>query len=321
VRLDSKAHQSQVVESDGEPPLKVSADRSDMAKLANRQLQLGDGRRLGYVEYGDPAGRPVFLFPGVPGSRLQGHPDRSIAGTLGVRLIGVDRPGYGLSDEQRGRTLLDWPDDVAALADHLGFERFAVVGISGGGPFAAACAWKIPERLVAVSLVSAMGPADASETIANMPWLNRLMLQIGKRSERLVSLPATALVGLARLRPEWFLAVLNAHLPAVDRATYVRPEVQAAIREDTAEALRSGGQGAIRDIVLLARPWGFSLHEIHVPMRLWHGTHDATVPLPIGHALATALPRCEAHFVPDTGHFLVMERWQQILTDLVQTDQ
>jgi pimeloyl-ACP methyl ester carboxylesterase len=238
-----------------------------------------------------------------------------------VRLIGVDRPGYGLSDEQRGRTLLDWPDDVAALADHLGFERFAVVGISGGGPFAAACAWKIPERLVAVSLVSAMGPADASETIANMPWLNRLMLQIGKRSERLVSLPATALVGLARLRPEWFLAVLNAHLPAVDRATYVRPEVQAAIREDTAEALRSGGQGVIRDIVLLARPWGFSLHEIHVPMRLWHGTHDATVPLPIGHALATALPRCEAHFVPDTGHFLVMERWQQILTDLVQTDQ
>ncbi len=273
------------------------------------------------MDYGDPTGRPVLLFPGVPGSRLQGHPDRAIAGTLGVRLIGIDRPGYGLSDDQPGRTLLDWPDDVVALADHLGLDRFALLSISGGGAYAAACAWKIPERLVTVSLVSAMGPADASETIVNMPWLNRLMLKLAKRSEGLVSLPAAALVALARRRPAWFLALLNAHLPAVDRATYVRPEVQAAIKEDIAEAFRTGGQGAIRDIVLLAKPWGFALEEIRVPMQLWHGQRDATVPVPIGHALSAALPRCQAHFVPNAGHFLVMDRWQQILTELVQADQ
>lgn len=301
--------------------LSVSARPYSTAKLPSHQLQLGDGRRLGYVDYGDPAGRPVLLFPGVPGSRLQGHPDRSIAGALGVRLIGVDRPGYGLSDDQRGRALLDWPDDVAALADHLGLERFALLSISGGGAYAAACAWKIPERLVTVSLVSAMGPADASEAIANMPGLNRLMLMLAKRSERLVSLPAAALVALARLRPAWFLAVLNAHLPAVDRAIYVRPEIQAAIREDITEAFRTGGQGAIRDIVLLANPWGFGLHEIRVPVQLWHGERDATVPVPIGRTLAAALPRCQAHFVPDAGHFLVMDRWQQILTELVQAGQ
>ncbi len=272
------------------------------------------------MDYGDPTGRPVLLFPGVPGSRLQGHPDRAIAGTLGVRLIGIDRPGYGLSDDQPGRTLLDWPDDVVALADHLGLDRFALLSISGGGAYAAACAWKIPERLVTVSLVSAMGPADASEAIASMPRLNRLMLKLAKRSEGLVSLPAAALVVLARRRPAWFLALLNAHLPAVDRATYVRPEVQAAIKEDIAEAFRAGGQGAVRDIVLLATPWGFALDEIRVPMQLWHGQRDATVPVPIGHALSAALHRCQAHFVPDAGHFLVMDYWRQILTELVQVD-
>ncbi len=301
--------------------MSVPANRNSTAKLRSHQLQLEDGRRLGYVDYGDPTGRPVLLFPGVPGSRLQGHPDRAIAGALGVRLIGVDRPGYGLSDDQRGRTLLDWPDDVVALADHLGLERFAVLSISGGGAYAAACAWKIPERLVTVALVSAMGPADANETIANMPWLNRLMLKLAERSEGLVSLPAAALVALARRRPAWFLALLNAHLPAVDRATYVRPEVRAAIREDIGEAFRTGGKGAIRDIVLLANPWGFGLDEIRVPMQLWHGQRDATVPVPIGHALSAALPRCQAQFIPDAGHFLVMDRWQQILTELFQADE
>jgi pimeloyl-ACP methyl ester carboxylesterase len=301
--------------------LNVSANRYSVAKPASRQLQLEDGRWLGYMDYGDPAGQPVLLFPGVPGSRLQGHPDRSIAGALGVRLIGVDRPGYGLSDDKCGRTLLDWPDDVVALADYLGLERFSVLSISGGGAYAAACAWKIPERLAAVSLVSAMGPADASQAIANMPRLNRLMLMLAKWSEALVSLPAAVLVALARHRPAWFLAVLNAHLPAVDRATYVRPEVQTAIRVDIAEAFRAGGQGAVRDIVLLANPWGFGLHEIRVPVQLWHGEQDATVPVPIGQALAAALPHCQAHFVPDAGHFLIMDRWQQILTDLVQADQ
>jgi len=176
--------------------------------LSSHRLELGDGRRLGYVEYGDPAGRPVLLFPGVPGSRLQGHPDRSIAAALGARLIGIDRPGYGLSDVQPGRTILDWPDDVEALADYLGMERSAVISISGGGPYAAACAWKIPQRLTTVALVSAMGPPDDEAVLARMPPLNRVLLALAKWGERPVSLPAAALLALARQRLDWFLAEL-----------------------------------------------------------------------------------------------------------------
>ena len=290
---------------------------STTASLSSHRLQLADGRRLGFVEYGDPQGLPVLLFPGLPGSRLQGHPDRSIAAALGVHLIGVDRPGYGLSDYQPGRVLVDWPDDVLALADHMGLERFSVLSISGGGAYAAVCAWKIPDRVAAVSMVSAMGPADTREALDNMPVLNRLMLSLAKWSEGLVSVPAAAFVALARYRPAWFLAVVNAHLPEVDLRAYQRPEIYALLREDIAEAFRSGGKGAIRDMVLMTKPWGFELGEIRIPVQLWHGEQDATVPVTIGRALAAALPHCQARFVSDAGHFLVTDRWQQILTELV----
>ena len=115
---------------------------------------LPDGRTLGFAECGDPSGRPVLFFPGPPSGRLFHHPDESVAASLGVRVITVDRPGYGLSDHQPRRTLLNWPSDVTALADALGIGRFAVAGISGGAPYVAACALKIPGRLTPLRLLA-----------------------------------------------------------------------------------------------------------------------------------------------------------------------
>src|SRR5437868_4337089 len=111
-------------------------------------FRLRDGRALGYAEYGDPGGTPVFFFHGSPGSRLQRHPDPSITSSFGARIITVDRPGYGRSDFQPGRRLLDWPADAAQLADALSIERFAAIGLSGGGPYLLACAYAMPERLI-----------------------------------------------------------------------------------------------------------------------------------------------------------------------------
>jgi pimeloyl-ACP methyl ester carboxylesterase len=113
---------------------------STFINTTNNVFRLRDGRALGYAEYGDPGGTPVFFFHGSPGSRLQRHPDASIASELGTRIITIDRPGYGLSDFQPERTLLDWPADVAQLADALHIERFAAIGLSGGGPYLLACA-------------------------------------------------------------------------------------------------------------------------------------------------------------------------------------
>jgi pimeloyl-ACP methyl ester carboxylesterase len=284
---------------------------------ASHCLQLADGRRLGYVDYGDPAGQPVLLCHGLPGTRLQGHPDRSIVASLGIRMIGIDRPGYGLSDYQHGQRLLDWPDDLQALADCLGLERFAVLGLSGGGPYAAACAWKFPERITTIVLVSAMGPANDTEAMQNMPPLNRFLLASAKYGEWPLRLPAAGLVAFAQLWPDHYLSFMNSHLPAPDQAIYYRAEIQAFVKEDVAEALRQGSRGVVQDIILLARQWGFRLQDIHVPVQLWHGEQDTTVPVRIGRYIAAALPRCQSHFVGDAGHYLIIQRWRDILTHLL----
>src|SRR6476661_2822678 len=146
-----------------------------------RIIRLPDGRALGFAEWGDPAGRPVFLFHGTPGSRLSRHPDESQARAQGVRLITVDRPGYGLSDPLPRRRLLDWPADVAALAAALRLERFALVGVSGGGPHALACAYACPDRVTAVALIGGAGPMDDPVALRQMMWVNRAALRLAPR--------------------------------------------------------------------------------------------------------------------------------------------
>src|SRR5215210_2245818 len=136
-------------------PLRTRARVQIFTRSEDRVVLLADGRRLGYAEYGDSLGQPVMFFHGLGTSRLVCPPDEAAARKLGVRLIAVDRPGIGISDPLSGRSLLDWPRDVAQLADQLGIERFSVVGWSGGGPYAAACGHSLAHRVLAVGMVSA----------------------------------------------------------------------------------------------------------------------------------------------------------------------
>ena len=155
---------------------------------SHQQVTLQDGRMLGYAEYGAPEGMPAFYFHGFPGSRLdyQLVDTGEAAAEANARIVAPDRPGYGLSDFRRGRKILDWPNDVTELADALGIDRFAVLGISGGGPYAAACVLTIPRRLTVTAIVCGMGPSDApgmkdgvSRTIPGQPSiLRRLVLML-----------------------------------------------------------------------------------------------------------------------------------------------
>jgi pimeloyl-ACP methyl ester carboxylesterase len=150
-----------------------------MENIHINTIHLFDGRTLAYAEYGDPRGKPVFFFHGIPGSRLFRPPDE-VTARLEVRLITTDRPGSGLSSYQPGRRILDWPGEVAQLADHLGIEKFYAAGHSGGGPYALACAYALPGRVIAAASLCGAGPVDAEGASKNMTPINQLGVSIGR---------------------------------------------------------------------------------------------------------------------------------------------
>src|SRR5215469_9460078 len=144
-------------------------------------LVLRDGRQLGYAHYGHPGGQPVLYFHGHPGSRLEARFAHTAAAAAGFAVIALDRPGYGLSDFQPGRAITDWPADVAQAADALGISRFSVAGASGGGPYALACAWHLPTRVIRAAVISGVGPYQAAGVTRGMRWQNRVAFQLGSR--------------------------------------------------------------------------------------------------------------------------------------------
>ena len=145
-------------------------------------LRLRSGRRLGYAEYGRADGWPVLFFHGFPGSRYEGRLLDGAARTVGVRIIAPDRPGFGLSDFKPARGMGSWPFDVAELADRLGVGRFSVLGFSGGGPYAAVCGHRLRYRLLAVGLLSGMGPTDAPSGVQGMRLFGQLELALARRT-------------------------------------------------------------------------------------------------------------------------------------------
>jgi pimeloyl-ACP methyl ester carboxylesterase len=155
--------------------------------MTNNQIILNDGRTLGFAEYGDDQGQPFMYFHGFPSSRLEGRLVDDVARGQHLRIIAPDRPGFGLSDFKPGRKLTDWPEDVIGLANALELDRFSIVGLSGGGPYAAVCACKISTRLSAVGIISGSGPADLPGMLESMSPLNRL-LQIGRTAPWLFNL-------------------------------------------------------------------------------------------------------------------------------------
>jgi pimeloyl-ACP methyl ester carboxylesterase len=288
---------------------------------AGNRIQLRDGRWLGYAEYGDPAGAPVFSLHGNPGSRLTHYPDDTVARAMGARIIAVDRPGYGLSTFERGRRLVDFPGDVAALADALGVERFAVMGGSGGGPYAMACAWRLPERVTRLALVSSVAPLDVPGATAGMSRQNRRSFWAARH----LPWPLLALIynlqGQVIVRdPALLIEQLSRVLPESDLAALARPEVHAMTAVSIREAFRQGGRGMAWDSVLLARPWGFALGEIAVPAALWHGERDVLAPIAMGRYLARAIPGCRATFLPNEAHLLLYSHWPEVLAWLLGRD-
>jgi len=276
----------------------------------DRTIRLRDGRRMGYAEWGDGGGRPLLYFHGWPGSRVEGRLADETAMSRSIKLIAIDRPGMGLSDFQRGRTLVDWPDDVLELAAALGLDRFAVLGISGGAPYAAACAWKLPDRLTRAGIVSCLAPLDVPGATAGMSRQNRLALQLVGRVGVLRRLLMARSGMVVRRHPD---RVLESGVAApVDKRYLDRPDVREVLVESLSEAYRSGSRGPAWEMALYARPWGFRLEDIRTPVYLSHGEQDANAPVAMGRYLASVIPECQATFHPGEGHLHFVDRLPEI---------
>jgi pimeloyl-ACP methyl ester carboxylesterase len=293
-------------------------------------IRLRDGRTLAYATVGETAGVPVVAIHGTPGCRDPVTWANAAAAT-GARVILPDRPGYGLSDLHPSQRLLDWPNDVRDLADALGLDRFAVVGVSGGGPYAAACGYALPDRVTAVGLVCAMGPfwdvpeVDATATDEAGQWI-RDLIDLGRID--LDSAAAHARDQCARdaemcgRDPEEFVAYWfdGEGGPSPDGALLETPELRTHVKDQVREALRAGVDGYTQDeLIITVRPWGFRLDEIRVPVHLWHGELDTLVPIESARYVARTIPNCSARFFPDEGHLLAFGHSDEILRTLVET--
>jgi len=266
-------------------------------------IALGSGRRLAYAQYGDAQGRPAFYFHGFPGSRLEAATATETAREAGVRLIAVDRPGYGASDPRPGRALLDWPGDIAQLADRLDLADFSIAGYSGGAPYALACGAKLGRRVRAVAVLCGLGPPETQLDVPGMMWHNRLGLAIGRRAP-FVARPVLAIGGplLARAAP-LAIANLRRHSAACDRMALDDPAFRRNLERSFREGFAQGGSGAAGDAAIYGCDWGFKLDQIAVPVHLWHGEDDRVLPVAMGRRLAALLPGCRAEYLEGEGHF------------------
>ncbi|MDG5806954.1 alpha/beta hydrolase [Streptomyces ossamyceticus] len=279
-------------------------------------VRTSDGRRLSINDGGHPAGRPVFLLHGTPGSRFGPAPRERVLYQLGVRLITFDRPGYGDSDRLPGRTVSAAAADVRHIADALGIGRFAVVGRSGGAPHALACAALLPDRTTRAAALVSLAPRDApglhwfdGMTESNVrEYVNaaigrsQVTATLGRRSRSILADPAASVAEMA------------GGLPESDRWIVADAGIQDMLVRNFAEGLRSSPDGWVDDVMAFSTGWGFDLGRINTPVKLWHGEDDIFAPVEHTRWLGRHIPDAEVEVEPGAAHFGALRVLTRVLS-------
>lgn len=274
---------------------------SDSPPRTMRTIQLADGRSLAWAEYGDPDGAPLIFHHGIPSSREAAAVLAGAAGRNAVRLIAPDRPGFGYSDPLPERTILDWPDDLEQLADHLELETFSVASISAGLPYVLAAGLRMPQRLERIALISGLGRIDTAETLEGMSYEWRLIYSLFLKSRRLASLWMRGYGRAALRRPERVVAQQIKRMHEIDSEVLARPDVSANRIADLQQAFRQGPAAAGEEARMHLEPWGFEIADVQSDVYLWQGTLDESHPIHMGRTIAAELPNCRAVFAEGAG--------------------
>lgn len=282
--------------------------------MENQTITLSDGRKLGYAEYGDFKGKPLFYFHGWPSSRFQAKILNDTAKKLHIRVISLDRPGYGLSNFNPDRTLLDWPDTVIEAADKLKIKKFAVIGVSGGGPYAAVCAYKIPVRLTNAGIVVGLSPTNIEGVLQGMAFFNKLAWYSYHKFPFFMQLVSFIHLSQARkILPDIF--------PFVYRTKTDRKQLSKEVKEEIVrnrnQAFIQGKNGAAMDLKIYTNNWGFNLKDIITKVYLWYGDKDKNVSVEMGKYYASQIKNSKLTIYPNEGHFLIKKHAEEILKTLI----
>lgn len=275
---------------------------------ADHVVTLNDGRSLACAEWGDLGGRPVVLFLGTPGGSRLLCPDADATEALGVRLITIDRPGYGRSDPDPDFSLLSWADDSAALHHLLGLPPCPVVGWSGGGPFALACAVRTPAVVTSVGLAASKGPLD--ELPDGFSARERSLSDLLRRDR------GAAIEGITK-RCQWYAddpaSTFADGWDGPDDALLAQPSVRQTMIEWMREGARQGSIGYVADLIAKFEPWGFSPADVTQDVGVWVGQADDPLVHHAAEYFVATISQATLVTYPDTGHLLVISHWAEML--------
>jgi pimeloyl-ACP methyl ester carboxylesterase len=283
-------------------------------------IAVGDDRQLGFAEFGDPQGRAVFWLHGTPGARRQIPTDaRVYAEENHIRLIGVDRPGIGSSTPYQYDTVVAFADDLRTMADTLGIDKMAVIGLSGGGPYTLGCAAALPDRVVAVGVLGGVAPTKGPDAIAGgVMTAGSFIAPLLSVAGLPIRLAAVGFIRMVRPVAEPALYVYARISPEADRRLLVRPEFKAMFLDDLLNGSRKQLAAPFADVIVFTRDWGFRLDQVKIPVRWWHGDKDHIVPFAHGQHVVERLPDAELYHLPGESHLAGLGRAEEILRTITE---
>lgn len=299
----------------------------------SQTIRLPDNRVLGFAEYGPSSGHPLFFFHGFPSSRLEAQYSSRLAYQRKIRIIAPDRPGFGLSTQQPGRCLVDWPNDVVALAKHLHIDRFTVLGGSGGGPYAIACAHALPAEMLSgpVGVMAGSGPWEAGTE--GVPLLARMTAVAAAWSPTALRILTDILVAAARWTTRREMVKSRIENLLVQLAAKEREEGRKGEDEDLTaseqreqilrmlfEAFAQGSSGLVAEAKILSTNWGLRLQDVRTEVKIWHGTKDQQAPIRMLRYMAEKLPNCQLTEFEGVDHFAMAYHLEKILEDLIPVE-
>lgn len=284
-------------------------------------VAVSDDRQIGFAEFGDPLGPAVVWLHGTPGARRQIPIEARVYAEIHhIRLIGVDRPGLGLSTPHQYEAVFEFSDDLRSIADRLRIDQMNIVGLSGGGPYALACAAAMPDRVVAAGVLGGVAPARGADAIGGgvMAFASFVapLLEVAGTPIRLA---LSTLLLLARPVASPALDLYARFSPEADRRLLTRPEFKAMFLDDLLNGTRKQLAAPIADVIVFARDWGFRLDEVKVPVRWWHGDRDHIIPFAHGEHVVAKLPDAKLYELPGESHLAGLGRAEEILHTMIES--